>query len=98
MNRNPKEKLARIELRARPADKQKIQRLAAKCHLTVSEYMVKRALGYEPRVVLPDVFYDLYGKLCKLENEEPSEEIDEKLLEIIEEIHEKLLLPGRDGV
>ena len=98
MNRNPKEKPARIELRVRPSDKQKIQRLAEKCNLTVSEYMVKRALGYEPRAVLPDAFYDFYGELCKLSDKDLSQETEERLLTLIDEIHSEILLPGREDV
>lgn len=56
MNRNPKEKLARIEIRVKPKDKEKIKRIAEKCNLSVSGYVVQRALGYEPKMVLPNVF------------------------------------------
>ncbi len=57
MNRNPKEKNVQILIRAKPKDKDKIKKLADKCNLSVSEYMVQRALGYKPRTVLPDVFF-----------------------------------------
>ena len=39
---------------------QKIESLADKCGLSISEYVRKRALGYEPKTVLPDVFFDFY--------------------------------------
>ena len=96
MNRNPKEKYARIEIRAKPKDKEKVQKLARKCNLSVSEYMVKRALGYEPRVVPPDAFYDFYGRLCQLANRELSPEVESQLLALIDEIHLELLLPGKE--
>ena len=64
MNRNPKEKFARIDIRIKPKDKEKIKRIAEKCNLSVSEYVVQRALGYAPRTVRPDVFFDFYNKLC----------------------------------
>ena len=57
MNRNPKEKFARIDIRVNQKDKDKIKQLAGKCNLSISEYLVQRALGYEPRTVLPDVFF-----------------------------------------
>ena len=95
MNKNPKEKPARIELRAKTIEKEQIQRLAARCHLPVSEYVIKQALGYEPKAVPPDAFYDFYGELCKLSNSELSPETEEKLLALIDEIHSELLLPGR---
>ena len=96
MNRNPKEKYARIEIRAKPKDKEKIQKLARKCNLSVSEYMVKRALGYEPRAVPPDAFFEFYDQLCQLANRELSPEAESELLTLIDEIHSELLLPGRE--
>ena len=98
MNRNPKEKPARIEIRAMPKDKKKVQSLAKRCGLTVSEYMMKRALGYEPRAVLPDVFFDCYSILCQLANEEPAPETEQKLLDLIRDLRRNLILPGKETV
>lgn len=99
MNRNPKEKLARIEIRAKPKEKEKIKRIAEKCNLSVSEYMVQRALGYEPRTVLPDVFFDFYNKLCELCNSpDITSETESKLLALIDEIHSELLLPEKETI
>ena len=99
MNRNPKEKLARIDIRAKPKDKEKIKKLATICNLSVSEYMVQRALGYEPRTVQPDVFFDFYNKLCELCNSsEITPETESKLLALIDEIHSTLLLPEKETV
>ena len=96
MNRNPKEKYARIEIRAKPKDKEKIQKLAGKCNLSVSEYMVKRALGYEPRAVPSDAFFEFYDRLCQLANRELLPEVESELLTLIDEIHSELLLPGME--
>lgn len=96
MNRNPKEKDARIEIRTAPGKKKKIKQLAEKCNLSVSEYMVQRALGYEPKSVLPDAFYRFYGKLCDMANElniAVTPETEAKLVELVEYIHSTLLLP-----
>lgn len=99
MNRNPKEKLARIEIRAKPKEKDKIKRIADKCNLSVSEYVVQRALGYEPRTVPPDVFFDFYNKLCELCNSsELTPETESKLLALIDEIHSELLLPRKEDM
>ena len=99
MNRNPKEKLARIEIRVKPKEKDKIKRIAEKCNLSVSEYVVQRTLGYEPRTVLPDVFFDFYGKLCELCNTaELTLKAESKLLLLIDEIHSALLLPKKETV
>lgn len=99
MNINPKEKLARIDIRVKPKQKEKIKRLAEKCNLFVSEYVVQRALGYEPRTVPPDVFFDFYNKLCELCNtEELTPETESRLLTLIDEIHSTLLLPGKETI
>ncbi len=63
MNKIPKGKSTQILIRAKPKQKEKIKSLAVKCNLPVSEYMLQRGLGYEPRTLPPDAFYDLYGKL-----------------------------------
>lgn len=99
MNRNTKEKLARIEIRVKPKEKGKIKQLAEKCNLSISEYLVQRALGYEPITVLPDVFFDFYNKLCQLDNTVGfTPETENKLLALIDEIHSALLLPETETV
>ena len=99
MNRNPKEKLARIEIRVKSKDKDKIKRLAENVNLSISEYMVQRALGYEPITVLPNAFFDFYNKLCEVCNTaEITPETENKLLALIDEIHSELLLPEKETV
>lgn len=96
MNRNSKEKLARIEIRTEPGKKEKIKQLADKCNLPLSEYMVQLALGYEPRSVLPGAFYHFYEKLCDMVNQlngKVTPETETKLLELAEYIRSMLLLP-----
>lgn len=96
MNRNTKEKFARIDIRVKPKEKDKIKQLAKKCNLSISEYMAQRALGYEPITVLPDVFFDFYNKLCELCNTVGfTSETENKLLSLIDEIHSELLLPKK---
>lgn len=99
MNRNTKEKFARIDIRVKPKDKNKIKRLAEKCNLSISEYLVQRALGYKPIMVLPDVFFDFYNKLCGLCNTAGfTPETENKLLSLIDEIHSELLLPRKEDM
>ena len=99
MNRNTKEKFARIDMRVKPKDKEKIMKLAEKCNLSISEYMAQRALGYEPITVLPDVFFDFYNKLCQLDNSARfTPETENKLLSLIDEIHSELLLPRKEDM
>lgn len=99
MNRNTKEKFARIDIRVKSKEKDQIKRLAEKCNLSISEYMAQRALGYEPITVLPDVFFDFYNKLCELCNTEGfTPETENKLLSLIDEIYSELLLPRKEDM
>ena len=52
-----------IYTRTTPAEKQQIERTAKKCGLSVSEYVRQRCLGYAPREVPPDTYYELYREL-----------------------------------
>mgnify|MGYP000272091174 FL=1 len=92
------DKNARIELRVTQSEKKKIARLAESCGLSQSEYVRQRTLGYAPRTVQPDVFFDFYQTLCRLCDEvadKVSPETERKLLEVVDEIQQRLLLPEK---
>lgn len=92
------DKKARIELRVTQSEKNKIARIAESCGLSQSEYVRQRTLGYAPRTVPPDVFFDLYQTLCRLCDEvadKVSPETERKLLEVVDEIQQRLLLPEK---
>ena len=92
------DKNARIELRVTQSEKNRITRLAESCGLSQSEYVRQRTLGYAPRTVLPDVFFDFYQTLCRLCDEvadKVSPETERKLLEVVDEIQRQLLLPEK---
>ena len=94
------DKKARIELRVTQSEKDKIARLAESCGLSQSEYIRQRTLGYAPRTVLPDVFFDFYQTLCRLCDEvadKVSPETERKLLEVVDEIQQRLLLPEKSS-
>ena len=93
-----KDKNARIELRVTQSEKEKIARLAESCGLSQSEYVRQRTLGYAPRTVLPDAFFHFYQMLCRLCDEvadKVSPETERKLLEVVDEIQQRLLLPEK---
>lgn len=92
------DKNARIELRVTQSEKKKIARLAESCGLSQSEYIRQRTLGYAPRTVLPDVFFDFYQTLCRLCDEvadKVTPDTERKLLEVVDEIQQRLLLPEK---
>ena len=92
------DKNARIELRVTQSEKEKIARLAESCSLSQSEYIRQRTLGYAPRTVLPDVFFQFYQVLCRLCDEvadKVSPDTERSLLEAVDEIQRQLLLPEK---
>ena len=94
------EKQARIELRVTQSEKKKIAKLAESCSLSQSEYVRQRALGYVPRTMLPDVFFDFSQTLCRLCDEvadKVTPETERKLLEVTDEIQQQLLLPEKSS-
>lgn len=94
------DKNARIELRVTQSEKMKIARLAESCGLSQSEYVRQRTLGYAPRTVLPDVFFDFFQMLCRLCDEvadKVSPDTERRLLETVDEIQRQLLLPEKSS-
>ncbi|MEE0962592.1 MAG: hypothetical protein U0L73_00030 [Ruminococcus bromii] len=92
------DKKARIELRVTQSEKEKIAKLAESCGLSQSEYVRQRALGYSPRKVLPDVFFDFNQTLCRLCDEiadKVTPDTERKLLEVVDEIQQRILLPEK---
>ena len=96
-----KEKKARMEIRLSEKDKKTIERYAKKCGVPISEYVRQCALGFSPRQALPDDFYDLYSRLCdvcNLINPGFTEETERELVDLITDIREQLLLPGKEAL
>ena len=92
------DKNARIELRVTQSEKNKVARLAESCGLSQSEYVRQRTLGYTPRTVLPDVFFQFYQMLCRLCDEvadKVSPETERKIPETVDEFQRQLLLPEK---
>ena len=93
-------KNARIELRVTQSEKMKIARLAESCGISQSEYVRQRTLGYAPRTVLSDVFFDFFQMLCRLCDEvadKVSPDTERRLLETVDEIQRQLLLPEKSS-
>ncbi len=93
-----KERAYSIYVRVTEKEKIRIKNKADKCGLTISEYLRKRALGYSPKALLPESFYEFSGKLSDLYEQIDkgySTELEEKILSLIDEIQLKLLTPER---
>ena len=88
-----KEKSNSIYTRVTPSEKQKIEHTAKKCGLSVSEYIRQRCLGYAPREIPPDTYYELCRKLDYIRDLGNSDAI----LALMDEMRKELFLPGKDG-
>ena len=93
----PKEPL-RIAMRVTDKEKETIFRLAEKCGISASEYGRQRALGYEPRAVLPDVFFIFCEKLDALTEAPFSKEVNKAALKLIRDMDAVLISPGKEDM
>ena len=90
-----KEKNARLELRLTAKEKEQLESIAKKCGLSLSEYLRKRGLGYEPGPFLDDRFYTAYSKLCEISNLPLQPDTEAVLLAILNELQQNLFLPRK---
>ena len=79
-----------INIRVTEKEKQKLEQLAGKCGLSLSEYLRKRGLGYQPGSALNERFYEVYSRLCDLSNLPLSPETEDALLEVFRNLNEIL--------
>ena len=87
----------RIAVRVTAEEKAKIQRLARRCGLSVSEYVKQRALSFAPEAAPSRVLFSVLEKLGELDGVTASPETDEKICTVLREMTEQLLRPGKDG-
>ncbi len=96
-----KERKLQLKTRVTEKEKLRIENKAKKCGLSVSEYLRKRALGYSPKTLLPESFFELtekLGVLCDALGVLNSAELQAEVLKLLDEIYAKLLTPERkDG-
>ena len=85
----------RIEVRVTNPEKEKMESYAEHCGLSLSEYLRQGGLGYEPRPLLHDGFYQFYRKLCDLCNQPMTAETEAALVALITDIRKELMLPQK---
>ena len=90
-----KENKKLINIRLTPKEKEQMESLADICGLSLSEYLRKRGLGYEPRPLLSDNFYLFYSKLCDLCNQQMTKEAETALLALVADIRRELIPPQK---
>ena len=90
-----KEKDKRVELRLPAKEKEQLEQMAKKCGLSLSEYLRKRGLGYEPGPFLDDRFYAAYSKLCEISNLPLQPDTEAVLIAILNDLQQSLFLPRK---
>ena len=90
-----KEKDKRVELRLPAKEKEQLDQLAQTCGLSLSAYLRKRGLGYEPGPFLDDRFYAVYTKLCEISNLPLKPEAEATLTAIFNDLRQNLFLPRK---
>ena len=86
-----------INIRVTEKEKQTLDGLAAKCDLSLSEYLRKRGLGYEPGPLLDDRFYAVYSKLCDISNLPLQPDTEAVLTAILSDLQQNLFLPRKQN-
>ena len=85
----------RIEVRVTDREKEKLESYAEHCGLSLSEYLRKRGLGYEPGPFLDDRFYAVYSKLCEISNLPLQPDTEAVLIAILNDLQQNLFLPRK---
>ena len=84
-----------INIRVTEKEKAQLERIAQKCGLSLSEYLRKRGLGYEPGPFLDDRFYAAYSKLCEISNLPLQPDTEAVLIAILNDLQQNLFLPRK---
>ena len=86
-------KNCRVELRLSAKEKAKMEDIAQKCGLSLSEYLRKRGLGFAPGPFLDDRYFEAYIKLCQISNLPLKPETEAALTAIFQEMEKNLFVP-----
>ena len=92
-------KTMRLYMRVTPREKLLVEQYAAKCGLSQSEYLRKRALGFVPKAVQPDALFDFTARLdelCNLCGSKTSADIESKLLALVDDVRAEIVLPQKE--
>ena len=95
-----KERKAQLKFRVTEKEKIRVQNKAKKCGLSVSEYLRNRALGYSPKALLPESFYEFterLGVLYEALGTLNSTELQAEVLKLIDDVYGKLLTTDKSN-
>ena len=94
--RKPKDKKPTITIRLDQSQKTKIQRLAKKCGLSVTNYLILRGTGYEPVVVPYEAVFTLIKRLDDLIDKEISPEVNAEAMTVLKAVTASLVYPVKE--
>jgi hypothetical protein len=86
-----------INIRVTEKEKAQLDKLAQKCGLSLSEYLRKRGLGYEPGPLLNGRFYEVYSILCEISNLPLQPDTEAVLITILNDLQQNLFLPRKQA-
>lgn len=86
-------KNCRVEMRLSANEKKRMEDIAKKCGLSLSEYLRKRGLGFAPGPFLDDRFFEAYIKLCQISNLPLKPETEAALTALFREMEKNLFVP-----
>ena len=90
------ERKGRLEIRVSEKEKSAITRKAKTCDLSVSEYVRKRTLGYEPRAAPSAELRAFTSALIELSEKGPSADAESCVLDLLADIRKAFFESG-DG-
>ena len=94
--RQPKDPRPTICFRLDKSEKDKIFRLARKCGLCVTEYMILRGTGYDPVVVPYDAVFALIKRLDDLIDKDISPEVNAEAMTVLKAVTASLVYPKKE--
>lgn len=91
-------KEVRIVARVNEKEKAKISKLAKCCGLSTTEYIRQRALGFEPKAILPDAFFHFCEKLDELMEKDFDKDVNIKIIELMSKLEDELIKPRKENL
>ena len=95
--RQRKEKRPTICIRLEQSEKDRIERLAEKCGLSVTEYLILRGTGYEPKPIPCEAVFGLIKRLDELIDKDVSPRVNDEAESVLKDITANLIYPVREG-
>ena len=79
-----------ICFKCKQKQREQIRKNARDCRLKQGEFILQRALGFEPKALNLGAYLNLYKKLCEITNRDMSAEAETKLLDVLDQIYNRL--------